>query len=121
MLATTIRQAREDQNMTITEAASRVGVSHGTWRGWENAEFEPKAANYAAVIKTLGFRPDGTGLAEALTAKQEEMGVSLTALAAMANIPRGTMYNVVNDRQRASSGLLASIVVAFGFQASDIA
>lgn len=49
MDADEIRELREDEELTVAQAAVRLGVSPDTWYRWERGENEPLNAHHALL------------------------------------------------------------------------
>ena len=48
-----IGRAREASGLSVAQAARRLGVKTGTWRGWENYRAEPRSRNQMINAATM--------------------------------------------------------------------
>jgi transcriptional regulator with XRE-family HTH domain len=54
----TIRQLREEHNLTQLALANKLGVTPSTIYNWEAGRFEPKAMQLRAVARAFGVSSD---------------------------------------------------------------
>lgn len=52
-----IARAREAANLTVAQAARRLGVKTATWQGWENDRAEPRSNKLMMMAGTFGVSP----------------------------------------------------------------
>jgi transcriptional regulator with XRE-family HTH domain len=66
----TIRQLREEHNLTQLALANRAGVTPSTIYNWESGRFEPKALQLRAVARVFGVSSDDIELVEEQASKK---------------------------------------------------
>jgi transcriptional regulator with XRE-family HTH domain len=53
----TIRELREKQHLTITQAAKKAKITPDEWTRWEQSPRDPKLETYEAIAQALGATP----------------------------------------------------------------
>jgi transcriptional regulator with XRE-family HTH domain len=66
----TIRQLREEHNLTQLQLANRAGVTPSTVYNWERGRFEPGAMQLRAVARAFGISSDDIELVEEEASKK---------------------------------------------------
>src|SRR5262249_38200163 len=93
------------------EAASLIGVSVATYIHWETGQHEPRARQWPAVIRFLGYdpHPAPTTFGDAMASARRAMGWTIREAAQQAGIDESTWSNIESQRQNPFGRIKAQI------------
>ena len=86
---------RAELRITQREAAERIGVGWGTYRGWETYGRPPRIQFWPGIISFLGYdpHPPPTSTAKRLGAARRVLGLPQRALAERLGVTQGAVQN----------------------------
>ncbi len=78
-----LKKRRRELGLLQREVAETMAVSTATAANWEKGKATPTPAQFRPVLDFLGYDPtsEGETLAERVTAKQRQFGVTLAQIA----------------------------------------
>lgn len=92
-LAGRLRSYRELRGWSLAEAGSRLGINETVLWRWESGHRKPQDRHLAKIYRFIGGdpRPAPTTLGARLKRRREELGLTLTVMAARLRVSQATL------------------------------